>query len=180
MLFPAAVVLLSVFALAALIDAVLFHLFENRLFARAESRYEHLLHTIHAALFPVIIALLFLSPHFWAAAAVIALDFVVELLDVICERASRASLGGLSTPEYAVHAIGIGSFAAGVALALAARPAVIPPTIRMFAIAMIAGGTVMTALHVAVLIPSVARAFPDDVGHACSGVGEAGGDEKVV
>jgi hypothetical protein len=180
MLLFAAAVLMSLFALAALVDAIWFHLFANRLFARAESRYEHVLHTIHAGLFPVIIALLFLRPAFWPAVAVIALDFAVELLDVICERDSRASLGGLSTPEYAVHAIGIGSFAAGFALALAARPAAIPPMIRMFAIAMIAGGVVMTALHVAVLIPSVARAFPDDVGHAHPGVGEAGGDEKVV
>ena len=160
MLLPAAAVLLSLFALAALVDAIWFHLLTNRLFARPESRYEHVLHTIHAALFPVIIALLFLKPAFWAAVAVIAVDLVVELLDVICERASRAALGGLSTPEYVVHAIGIGSFAAGVALALAAQPAAITPVSRMFAFAMIAGGTAMTALHVAVLIPAVARAFP--------------------
>ena len=180
MLLSAAAVLLSLFALAALVDAIWFHLFANRLFARPESRYEHLLHTIHAALFPVIIALLFLKPAFWPAVVVIAIDFAVELLDVICERRSRASLGGLSTPEYVVHAIGIGSFAAGVALALAAKPAAASQIVRMFAWAMISGGVAMTALHVAVLIPSVARAFPDDVGHARLRVGEPRRDEKVV
>jgi hypothetical protein len=179
MLLTAAAVLLSLFALAGLVDAVWFHLFAHRLFARAGSRYEHVLHTIHAGLFPVIIALLFLKPVFGAAVSVIAIDLAVELMDIVCERGSRATLGGLSTAEYAVHAIAIGAFAAGVALALAAKEET-TALIRMWAIAMIAGGIAMTAVHVAVLIPSVGRAFPDHIRDAGTRVGEAGGDEKVV
>ena len=176
----AAVVLMSVFAMAALVDGVWFHLVAFRLFARPESRVEHLLHTVRAALFPVIIALLFLKPNLWAAVTVIAIDFAVELADEISERGSRANIGGLSTPEYVVHAIAIAARAAGVALALAANAAMIPPIVRMVAMAMIAGGIVNAAVHVVVLVPSVARAFPDHVGHAQPRVGETGGDEKVV
>lgn len=122
-----AVVCLEVFAVVATIDGIYFHLMKYRLFSRPESRYEHRLHTIHAIFFPALVLLLFLretsGAFLWATVALVAADFFVEMLDVVCERASRREIGGLSTTEYAVHVVAITSRVAAFTLALASRPA---------------------------------------------------------
>ena len=126
-MFTSALVCLEVFALVAIIDGIYFHLMKYRLFAHRDSRYEHVLHTIHALFFPFLVVLLFLrelaGAALWATVALVAADFVVEMLDVVCERESRAALGGLSSPEYAVHVLAITSRVSAFTLALAARPA---------------------------------------------------------
>lgn len=161
MLFPAAAILLSIFALAALVDGVWFHGFAQRLFARTESRYEHLLHTIRAALFPAIVLLLLRPDAVWAAAIVVAIDFGVEVLDVICERESRASLGGLPTAEYLTHVVAIGSRAAAVALAFAAKAVgePVPAAVHLFALGMAGVGAGIAALHAVFILPAVQGIF---------------------
>lgn len=163
-MFISALVSLEIFAVVAMIDGVWFHLLKYQLFARPESRYEHLLHTIHAIFFPALVVLLFLRQAsgaiLWATVALVAADFAVEMLDVVCERASRAAIGGLSTAEYAVHVLAITSRVAAFTLALAARPAAawlaaksslietpMPPLARMICWAVAAGGVVMAIVH---------------------------------
>jgi hypothetical protein len=125
-MFTAALVCLEIFALVAMIDGLWFHLIKYQLFIRPESRYEHRLHTIHAVFFPFLVYLLFLRQvsglFLWMTVALVATDFAVEMMDVVCERASRASIGGLSTPEYATHVVAITSRVAAFTLALASRP----------------------------------------------------------
>jgi hypothetical protein len=96
------------------------------LFARPASYREHLWHTARAALFAPILWLVFLRQTggalLWVGVALVALDQIIEVLDVLDEKASRAQLGGLSSGEYALHAMLITSRSVGCALAFASRP----------------------------------------------------------
>ncbi|WP_437639333.1 hypothetical protein [Sorangium sp. So ce854] len=120
-------ILLAVYAAVGAIDGIYLHLWKYRLFAHEASRREHHLHTIHAALFAVVIGALYLAPSagllLWAGVGATAASFVVVLLDVLEERRSRQGLGGLTPREYALHAGLIALYSASVALVLAARPA---------------------------------------------------------
>jgi hypothetical protein len=126
-MFTAALICLEVFAAVAMIDGLYFHLMKYRLFARPDSQYEHRLHTLHALMFPILVLFLFLrdvsGQFLWIVVGLVAIDFGVEMLDVVCERASRAAIGGLSSSEYAVHVVAITSRVAAFTLALASRPA---------------------------------------------------------
>lgn len=170
-MFIAALIALALFATVAMADGAYFHLIKLRLFARAESRYEHWLHTIHALFFPVIVFLLFLrgpsGAYLWATVALVAADFAVEMMDVVCERQSRAAIGGLSTAEYAVHVVAITSRVAAFTLALASRPAAawtlasstlaglpVPMFARAEAWIIAIGGIGMAALHLWLLRPA--------------------------
>src|SRR5687767_14562780 len=85
------------FAVLSIVDGIYLHLFRYRLFARPASYREHLWHTARAALFAPILWLVFLresgGASLWIGVGLIALDQIVELLDVLDEKASRAELG---------------------------------------------------------------------------------------
>lgn len=122
----AALALLVAFTLVAAVDGLYLHLWTYRLHARADSRTEHLTHTLHACLYPVWVYLLFIRHSggalLWLALAVVLVDFAVESWDVLIERRSRAGLGGLSSGEYWLHVVAITLRVAAIALVLAARP----------------------------------------------------------
>ncbi len=111
----------------SMVDGLYLHLWKLRLPARAASYREHLWHTVRAVLFAPIVLAIFAAPTagwaLWTGIALLAIDQLAELLDVLDERDSRAELGGLSSFEYAVHATLVTLRAAAIALALAARPA---------------------------------------------------------
>jgi hypothetical protein len=71
------------------VDGLYLHLWRYRLHARPESRKEHWLHTFRSLLFPGILATLFLVPPYgvvlWLGLALLAVDQVVEILDVSSE-----------------------------------------------------------------------------------------------
>jgi hypothetical protein len=100
-------IMLGLFALVAGFDGLYFHWFRFRLFERAESRYEHYLHTANACLFPAQVFLLFCVRPYGAwlslATLITAASFAIEMFDVYAERESRKKLGGLITSEYALH-----------------------------------------------------------------------------
>ena len=125
-LMTAATVFLMIFGLVAAVDGLYLHLWKYRLYARPESRREHKLHTAQGALFVPIVFLLFYGDFggaaLWAGVLFLALEQAVEIMDVLDERDSRASIGGLSSTEYALHAVAITARTAAVALALAAKP----------------------------------------------------------
>jgi hypothetical protein len=112
---PAAV-LLVLFSAAASTDSLYFHTYKYRLHARAASRFEHWLHTANICLFVPQTYLLFCAQARGAwlvlAAALTLATFVVEMVDVLCERSSRADLGGLIPTEYAMHFL-MGTLRAG-------------------------------------------------------------------
>lgn len=122
----AAAVLMIVFAALAFIDGVYLHLWRYRLFAHDDTRREHQLHTVRAWLFPVWVYLLF-GVHLqglalWIAVAVAGLDLLMQIGDMIEEGTARRRFGGLSSGEYVLHGGLTAIHAAGLALALLARP----------------------------------------------------------
>jgi hypothetical protein len=159
-----ATVLLLLFAGLSLIDGIYIHLWRLRLHARPGSYREHLWHTARALLFAPTVLLLFAAPTagvaLWIGIALFALDEVVELLDVVEERPSRASIGGLSSMEYAVHVVLITLRVAAVALVLASRPAdawsldapitvgAHPETIAVLVKQLVPGAVLAAAVHV--------------------------------
>jgi hypothetical protein len=121
----AAVVLLALFSALSLLDGIYLHLIRYRLWARPESRREHLLHTARAFLFLPIAAFVLSDTTGWLFAlglAALVIDQIVEFGDVLEENASRREIGGLPRGEYALHAALVTLRAAAVALALALRP----------------------------------------------------------
>jgi hypothetical protein len=89
------------------VDGLYFHLHRYKLYLRPQSRYEHRLHTINAVLFVPLVGLLYCAaPHglyLWLALALFLASLFVEVLDVLCEPASRRDLGGLIASEYLMH-----------------------------------------------------------------------------
>ncbi|MFP5284222.1 MAG: hypothetical protein ACLGI9_00635 [Thermoanaerobaculia bacterium] len=123
----AATLLLVISAVVAGIDVIWIHLVEWKLYSRPETFYEHQVHTLHATLAGVSVFLLFCynlgGVLLWGAATTVVVWFLVEILDLLCEKESRASRGGLSSFEYALHIAISGLRFSFIALILAAKPA---------------------------------------------------------
>lgn len=119
-------IFLILFLLVAMVDGLYFHLWKYKLFARAESIYEHKLHTIRTFLFIPIVFFLFYADFgglaLWAGMSCILLDLAVEMLDVFTENDSRALIGGLTSLEYAAHVTATTFRIAAISFVLAAKP----------------------------------------------------------
>ena len=173
-LMSAATVFLILFGIVAAFDGLYLHLWKYRLFARPESRREHKLHTAQGILFIPVVFFLFYQDFggwaLWAGVLFIALEQVVEIMDVLDENDSRASLGGLSSTEYAVHVIAITARTVAIALALATKPLsawsldaplVLGPAHTMasgVAFNTIIGNLLVVALHVWLMRPRYQKA----------------------
>jgi hypothetical protein len=128
--------LLLAFTVIASVDGFYFHLWKYRLWARPDSRREHRLHTWNAILFPLTLVPLFLAEAqgawLWAALALNITTLAVESLDVFEERASRASLGGLTSTEYWMHFLMSGlrwGYVVAVVVAVPAQAWSAPPAL---------------------------------------------------
>ena len=165
-----AALLIDLSATIAIVDGVYLHLYKYRLYARPDSVTEHLTHTLRAVLFAPMIYLLFgrcfAGPVLWATLALVLVDFAIQSWDVLVERASRGSLGGLTSLEYWVHVAAITTHVAAVTLVLAARPpaawslsapAVLPgewPAIAHWsALGLVPGAAGLAVLHLWLLQP---------------------------
>jgi hypothetical protein len=99
--------LLLVFAILSVFDGAYFHLWKFRLQERDDSKFEHLTHTARALLFipTLILIYTFGAKGIWAwvAVVVLGLDLVVETFDVLNEKSSRETIGGLPSNEYLLH-----------------------------------------------------------------------------
>ena len=124
----ASMVLVLIVGVMGAIDTLYFHFWKFRLFARPQSRREHLTHAIRAALAGPTFMLLFVwpatGPMLWLVTLLIAADFAVMLWDLFEEPESRRSLGGIPPAEYTLHVVAASLHSAGYALALASRPSV--------------------------------------------------------
>lgn len=99
-------ILLILFAVLALYDGFYLHIFRYRLYEHAESKFEHLTHTIRAILFPLILYFLCLGESFTAinlGILFVVLDIVVLGIDAYTEKDSRVFMGGLPRWEYILH-----------------------------------------------------------------------------
>jgi len=111
------------FLAVAALDGVHYHFNRFRLWAHADSRLEHGLHTVRAFLMPPLIAALFLPGRAWlfTSIALVVLDEVAAALDVAVEWKSRRRHGGLPQGEYVVHLVATTFHVAAVALAFVAK-----------------------------------------------------------
>jgi hypothetical protein len=125
-LVTASFVFLNLFMVLGAVDLFYFHIWKYKLHTRPESRYEHKLHMAFAFTM-VPLALLLYYQNFggwalWAGAFFVVAALGTELLDVFSENDSRASIGGLSTQEYALHVTLTILKVASFALLFASKP----------------------------------------------------------
>lgn len=160
----AAAIVLQVFAMLSSVDGLYIHLWRLRLHRRPDSYREHLWHTARAILFAPTVLLLFALPSagalMWLGVALALADQIAGIADVLSERDSRATLGGLGRGEYAIHMALVALHASALALVLAARPraawspsapAMLDgwPAVGGLLAGPIVGGLAVAALHVA-------------------------------
>lgn len=91
------------------IDVLYFHLYRFRLYSRQDSSAEAITHLIRHVLFLAITAVVMTGAGAEANAALWALfavDLINTAIDVLLERRSRATLGGLPSAEYLLHVLG--------------------------------------------------------------------------
>jgi hypothetical protein len=121
----AATICLLGFAVLSLHDALVVHLWRERLPLRPASRVEHRIHTLRAWCFAPIL-LVFFAGYGPAALAwtLVAIDQGLEIADMAVERRSRAHTAGLPTAEYVVHGL-IVTLRAGAAISGPAAPLVV-------------------------------------------------------
>ena len=165
-------VFLNLFMVLGAVDLFYFHLWKYKLHTRPESRYEHKLHMAFAFLM-VPVAMVLYYQNFggialWAAVFFVVAALSTELLDVFSENDSRASLGGLSTGEYALHVVLTILKVASFAFMFASKPAAAweltsPMNLgsygwmgEMIALKVAVGSALVGSLHVALLQPKVA------------------------
>ncbi|MFN6962238.1 MAG: hypothetical protein ACK4S4_00565 [Pyrinomonadaceae bacterium] len=165
-------VFLDLFMLLGAVDLFYFHIWKYRLHTRPESRYEHKLHMAFAFLMVPVALLLYYRDlggiALWAAVFFVAAALAVELLDVASENDSRASLGGLSTQEYALHVVLTVLKVASFAFMFASKPAsawsVSSPLVlgsygwmaETIAIKVMLGSGLVGLLHLVLMLPKAA------------------------
>ncbi len=119
--FITSIVLLTLFALVAMFDGFYLHLIRYKLYRHAESKTEHLMHSLRALLFPLILTFLYLSASdtsFYIGLALVLLDIVVLGFDAYMEKDSRTFMGGLPRWEYILHLMVNGFHFASIAVFL--------------------------------------------------------------
>ncbi len=155
-------IILMLFLTLSAFDGIYFHLWKFRLQEREDSKTEHIIHTIRAVLFiPTIIFIYWIGLKgilLWATVAVLAIDMITEVADVLNERASRMTLGGLPSSEYLLHIVLTTLRVAAISLALAALPLeawninaeveiALPDLAKFIALQALPGAVVVAALH---------------------------------
>lgn len=155
-----AVLWIVTFAVGA-VDGLYYHLIKLRLHARADSRTEHVAHSLRAFLLPPTLWVAFVATGLAPAArlglllALIATDLAVAVWDVVLESKSRRALGGLPHVEYFVHVATTAAHSAAEAFAIAAVVLALhggvssaPAAVVGLAWILIVGATFVGAVHV--------------------------------
>jgi hypothetical protein len=180
----ASFVFLNLFMVLGAVDLFYFHLWKYKLHIRPESRYEHKLHMAFAFLMVPLAFLLYYQNFggwaLWAGVFFVVAALGTELADVFSENDSRASIGGLSTQEYALHVVLTILKVASFAFLFASKPAEAwsssSPTVlgsygtigEATAVQVMVGSFLVGLLHIALLHKKVASI---SLSSACSSLG---------
>lgn len=154
--------ILLLFLGLSIFDGIYYHLWKFRLQEREDSKFEHVTHTVRAVLFiPTTILIYFIGATgwlLWAAVLVLAFDLVTEIIDVLNEKASRSTLGGLPSGEYLVHIMLTTLRVSALALAFAALPSeawitnspsiIVPAFSKIVALQTLPGALIVAILHI--------------------------------
>lgn len=165
-------VFLNLFMVLGAVDLFYFHIWKYKLHTRAESRYEHKLHMAFAFLMVPVAFFLYYQDFggvaLWAGVFFVAAALGTELLDVLSENDSRALIGGLSTPEYALHVVLTILKVAAFVFLFASKPAAAwdasSPAVmgsygaigELIAVKVMIGSGAVAILHAALLHPKIA------------------------
>ena len=148
-------------------DIFFFHTLQGRLVHRAECRREAVIHVlrgyVYAAQFIIVPGLRLTGAWYWALAALFIVDISIAVADVWEEPRSRASQGGLSSPEYLMHIalsvlVGamlrelVGATWGDWALPTAVTSSGAPEWLRLAGALMASGSAVVATLEALVLI----------------------------
>ncbi len=137
------------------LDGLYFHLWKFRLYARPQSRTEHLTHTVRACLLGPILWLAFVAPRLDLLVALVAVDTAVVLADVWLETESRRDLGGIPRSEYVVHVLANTLHTGAMTLAMAvwwvSPSAQVSTLLRGIAEALVACTVPVALLHVVLI-----------------------------
>lgn len=165
---------LVLFAVLALYDGFYLHIFKYQLHNRAESKMEHLTHTLRAIFFPAILYFLFLKQDsdtsFFIGLAIVFLDILVLGYDAFIEKDSRQFMGGLPRWEYIVHLFVNGFHFASIAVYLSIKltfqngeiiishvtQSSVSGLFNALIINLLPGAIVMAFLHILLCIPKTA------------------------
>ncbi len=146
---------LVAFAGLSFVDGIVVHLWRERLHQRRDSRLEHVVHSVRAVLFPLILWLFFGGAAPALGFALVVLDQAVEVVDMAIERRSRAFSGGLRSSEYVLHGALITLRGAGVAFALVAgQPSA---SVRALVHLLLPGAVLAAMLHLLLMLPTRLR-----------------------
>lgn len=146
------------------IDVFYYHLYRFRLFARTECVAEEITHLVRHAVFLALLVLLSSASSSRAVDLTIlglfALDVANSAVDVLLERRSRETLGGLPSGEYLVHILSSLGMGAAVATYVLARPTLpLPPPAGLLALqvgGMLAVGALLFLVEAALFSATLA------------------------
>jgi hypothetical protein len=173
--FSISMILLILFALLGLYDGLYLHIFKYRLYEHAESRTEHIIHTIRGILFPAILYFFYLKGDcisFTIGMMLVAFDLVTLGIDAYLEGDSRKFMGGLPRWEYIIHLFVNGFHFAAISVFLATKlnfnhaglqiradfsDVSTYPAFLWLVKNLIPGGILVSLLHLFVLFPKTAR-----------------------
>jgi hypothetical protein len=169
--------LLILFVVLALYDGFYLHILKYQLFNQAESKTEHITHTIRAVFFPAILYFLFLkqdsNASFLIGITMVLIDIVVLAADAFLEKDSREFMGGLPRWEYIVHLFVNGFHFASIAVYLSIRltfengeimisPTTHSATSELFntlIVNLLPGAVLMAILHTLLCIPKTTNVW---------------------
>lgn len=135
------------------IDVVYFHVHRFRLAARPTSRAETLAHLAQSATFlPLCVCAAMAAERRLLVAALFAAHFVAIAVDVLLEKASRASWGGLLPAEYLLHVTGAAATGGALAAFLSGASPVVVPWQRVALLGAVAGGAIVSLVEVRLLV----------------------------
>lgn len=107
LLIQMSLVFLGLFSVIGAFDGIYFHLIKYQLHKFPASRLEHQIHTLRAFLFVPIVYFLFarnsVGLDLWIGIGFVVIDLIAEIFDVLVEKKSRETLGGVSPVEALVH-----------------------------------------------------------------------------
>lgn len=170
-LFYLATISLVLFMILATYDGFYLHIFKYRLFARAESVFEHKTHAVRAVLFPLIVWFLFINETSWLGFLVgillVVLDLIVLGIDAYSEQESRSFMGGLPKWEYIIHLFSNAFHFSAIILVLALKLTITESTVQFVSsfaaspayelftfvsVNVIPGAIILAALHLILLL----------------------------
>ncbi|MCB0405295.1 MAG: hypothetical protein KDD51_10960 [Bdellovibrionales bacterium] len=127
-IYLSAVVSLVLFAVIGVFDGVYYHLYRYNLQSHPEARLEHWIHTLRAFVFAAFSLLIFVmnvgGKLLWVAVGLVALDVILEAIDILVEKEARAKLGGISSGEALVHVMATACKSVALALMAVAKPTI--------------------------------------------------------